>query len=58
MKTYKNMNKNLTVSLVITTYNWIEALEIVLLSVLHQTIMPDEIIIADDGFYSRYQRIY
>ncbi len=36
-------------SLVITTYNWKEALEVVLLSVLSQSTPPDEIIIADDG---------
>jgi len=39
----------MTCSLVITTYNWKEALELVLLSVLKQTILPDEVIIADDG---------
>ena len=36
-------------SLVIATYNRPDALELVLLSVLKQTIMPDEILIADDG---------
>ena len=36
-------------TLVISTYNWPQALELVLLSVLNQTQMPDEIIIADDG---------
>lgn len=39
----------MTTSLIITTYNWKEALELVLLSVLRQTLLPDEIIIADDG---------
>jgi len=39
----------MTCSLVITTYNWKEALELVLMSVLKQTVLPDEIIIADDG---------
>jgi len=39
----------MTCSLVITTYNWKEALELVLLSVLKQTVLPDEIIVADDG---------
>ena len=38
-----------TFTLIVTTYNWIEALEMVLLSVLRQTDMPDELIIADDG---------
>ena len=37
------------VSLIITTYNWKEALDRVIDSVLLQNVMPDEIIIADDG---------
>lgn len=37
------------VSLIITTYNWPEALELVLLSVKKQVILPDDVIIADDG---------
>ena len=36
-------------SLIITTYNWPEALKITLESVLKQSIKPYEIIIADDG---------
>ena len=36
-------------SLIIATYNWPEALELVLLSVLKQSITPDEVLIADDG---------
>ncbi len=36
-------------SLIISTYNWPEALELVLKSVNHQTQLPDEVIIADDG---------
>lgn len=36
-------------SLVIATYNWPQALEICLESVLRQNKMPDEILIADDG---------
>lgn len=36
-------------SLLISTYNWPEALELVLLSVDNQTEKPDEILIADDG---------
>lgn len=43
------MRKIMTCSLIITTYNWSKALELVLLSALRQTILPDEIIIADDG---------
>lgn len=36
-------------SLLITTYNWPEALDVVLKSVLNQVVYPDEILIADDG---------
>ncbi|MDO5089763.1 MAG: glycosyltransferase [Leptotrichiaceae bacterium] len=44
---FKNIGKD--VSLIITTYNWPEALEICINSVLQQTVVPNEIIIADDG---------
>ena len=37
------------VSLIITTYNWKEALEVVFQSILKQKIMPYEVIVADDG---------
>jgi len=40
-------------ALLISTYNWHEALELVLLSVIRQTVAPDEIIIADDGSDNR-----
>jgi len=36
-------------SLIITTYNWKEALELSIRSVFKQTYLPSEIIIADDG---------
>ena len=36
-------------SLIITTYNWPESLELVLKSVQNQTMIPDEVVIADDG---------
>lgn len=39
----------ITTSLVISTYNWPEALELVLLSIKGQKVLPDEVIIADDG---------
>lgn len=39
----------MTVALLITTYNWPEALELVLESVRLQSTYPNEIIIADDG---------
>ncbi len=38
-----------TVSLVVTTYNWKEALALVLASALAQSRLADEIIVADDG---------
>jgi glycosyltransferase involved in cell wall biosynthesis len=37
------------ITLIITTYNWPEALLLVLKSIEGQSILPDEIIIADDG---------
>lgn len=37
------------VCLIISTYNWPEALELVLMSVMRQSRIPDEIMIADDG---------
>lgn len=36
-------------SLLISTYNWPKALDFCLQSVLRQTLLPDEILIADDG---------
>ena len=42
-------NKKLTTSLIITTYNRPDALELVLMSAFAQNELPDEIIIADDG---------
>jgi len=41
--------KTIKSTLLISTYNWPEALELVLKSVAIQTHLPDEIIIADDG---------
>jgi glycosyltransferase involved in cell wall biosynthesis len=38
-----------SVSLIISTYNWPEALELCLQSIIEQKVMPTEIIIADDG---------
>ncbi|ATP58498.1 glycosyl transferase family 2 [Pedobacter ginsengisoli] len=43
------MQKQITVALLISTYNWPEALDLSLSSVLLQSKMPDEILIADDG---------
>lgn len=39
----------MTTTLIITTYNQKEKLELVLASVLSQTVFPDEVIVADDG---------
>lgn len=39
----------MAVSLIITTYNWETALHAVLQSVTRQILLPDEVIIADDG---------
>lgn len=36
-------------SLVTPTYNWPEALELLLLSITKQRVLPDEVIVADDG---------
>ena len=41
--------KTITTSLVTPTYNWPEALELLLLSLKAQIVLPDEVIIADDG---------
>lgn len=41
--------EDLKVALVISTYNWPEALELILRSVLIQSKLPYEILIADDG---------
>jgi len=43
----------MTVSLIISTYNWPEALELVLLSIENQTVPPNQIVIADDGSDTR-----
>ncbi len=40
---------NQSAALLISTYNWPEALNLVFQSILGQTRMPDEVIIADDG---------
>lgn len=40
---------NMTVSLLITTYNRPDALEAVLVSVEHQSLIPNQVVVADDG---------
>lgn len=41
--------KNVAITLIVTTYNRKDALELVLLSVKHQSVLPHEVIVADDG---------
>ena len=41
--------KQIKVSILVSTYNWPEALELSLRSMFKQTVLPDEIVIADDG---------
>jgi len=45
------------ISLIITTFNWPESLLLVLESIRHQSLMPDEIIIADDGSNESTRRL-
>lgn len=40
---------NPSISLLVSTYNWPEALGLCLRSIRTQTVLPDEVIIADDG---------
>ncbi|MDM8176212.1 MULTISPECIES: glycosyltransferase family 2 protein [Olivibacter] len=51
------MLKDVRVALVISTYNWPEALHQVLVSVRNQYILPDEVLIADDGSDSRTKNL-
>lgn len=51
------MKKEVTISLIIATYNWPEALKLCLNSVLRQTILPSEVIIADDGSDERTEKL-
>lgn len=44
-------------SLLITTYNWPEALELTLASVSRQSLRPDEVVVADDGSDSATSRV-
>ena len=42
-------NRDFKVSILVSTYNWPEALELSIRSMWGQTLLPDEIVIADDG---------
>lgn len=53
------------ISLIISTYNWPEALQLCLNSLIKQSVKPDEVIIADDGstastkdVVNRFRKIY
>lgn len=46
-----------TCTLVTPTYNWPEALELLLLSVLNQSVLPNEVVIADDGSRSETREL-
>ena len=59
------MKKLTSCTLVTPTYNWPKALELLLLSVLNQTVLPSEVIIADDGskedtkeLIAKFQKIF
>jgi glycosyltransferase involved in cell wall biosynthesis len=43
------LDRSVHISLVISTYNWPQALDLVLRSVERQRRMPDEVLVADDG---------
>lgn len=46
-----------SVALLISTYNWPQALELVLQSVKAQTVLPDKILIADDGSDEKTKKV-
>ena len=48
---------NIKSSLIITTYNWSDALELVLKSVKNQVILPTEVIVADDGSTNKTKQL-
>jgi len=43
------MNRRPKISLIVATYNWPKALKLCLASIAAQSVLPDEVIIADDG---------
>lgn len=50
-------NRVLTTSLIVSTYNREDALELTLLSILNQSELPNELIIADDGSRSQTKEV-
>lgn len=51
------MKKSIATSLIVSTYNWPEALKLCLNSILKQSVLPSEIIIADDGSTEETQHV-
>lgn len=51
------MNNRPTCSLLIATYNWPEALHLCLLSAFRQSVLPNEIIVCDDGSQETTQQV-
>ena len=47
----------MTTALLISTYNWPDALKLVLLSVKQQSVLPNQVIIADDGSTKDTQKL-
>jgi GT2 family glycosyltransferase len=45
----KGIANNLSCAVIVTTYNWPEALRVTLFSISGQTVSPSEVIVADDG---------
>jgi len=50
-------NTYLKCSLITPTYNWPKALELLLLSIKNQSLLPNEVIIADDGSKKETQQL-
>jgi hypothetical protein len=46
---YQHILKSMKISLIIVTYNRPEALSLILKSIEKQKVLPDEVVIADDG---------
>lgn len=46
---HMNNIKKIKVSIIVSTYNWPEALELTIKSIWKQSVLPNEIVIADDG---------
>lgn len=57
LKYLKLLDNKLTCTLIVTTYNRSDALEMTLFSVLNQQIKPNKIIIADDGSTDKTKQV-